>query len=479
MNEVNILFLPVRQFCRQQVVTTVPDDLLVNAAATMRQHTISSIVVCEQGAPVGIVTDRDMRNKIIARGLDPNRLTVRDIMNSPLITVDEDVFVFEALYQMSKNGIHRVGVIDRQGRLVGIITDSDILRLQSRSPQLLIRKIEEATTLQELQELHLQVQKLVVHLVGTGVQTSELVRVIAHLNDHLLLRLIVLLRDSRFPDLPARFAFIVLGSEGRQEQTLTTDQDNAIVYADDLSTDEIARIEAFSRELIKQLIAMGVPECPGGIMASNGEWRRSLEGWNEVLESWLGQPTPEHILTGSMFFDLRTIYGDPTLERALKSHIASWLQIEPFFLRYAAANVLRFEPPLSWTGRVKVERKGEHRGLVDIKKAGIFAITEGVKVLALEAGIVDGGTRERLTALVTAGTLTPVQAEDLESSFNFMVHLRLRGQVAAIQEGREPTNFIDLRQLNRMEQGRLQMALEGVRTFQSFLKLRFDLDMLR
>jgi CBS domain-containing protein len=208
MTEVNILFLPVRQFCRQQVVTTVPDDLLVNAAATMRQHTISSIVVCEQGAPVGIVTDRDMRNKIIARGLDPNRLTVRDIMNSPLITVDEDVFVFEALYQMSKNGIHRVGVIDRQGRLVGIITDSDILRLQSRSPQLLIRKIEEATTLQELQELHLQVQKLVVHLVGTGVQTSELVRVIAHLNDHLLLRLIVLLRDSRFPDLPARFAFI-------------------------------------------------------------------------------------------------------------------------------------------------------------------------------------------------------------------------------------------------------------------------------
>jgi CBS domain-containing protein len=180
-----------------------------------------------------------------------------------------------------------------------------------------------------------------------------------------------------------------------------------------------------------------------------------------------------------MFFDLRTIYGDPSLERALKERIISWLQVEPFFLRYAAANVLRFEPPLSWTGRIKVERKGEHRGLVDIKKAGIFAITEGVKILALEAGLVDGGTRERLAALVTAGTLTPVQAEDLESSFNFMVHLRLRGQVTAIQDGREPTNFIDLRQLNRMEQGRLQIALEGVRTFQSFLSLRFDLDMLR
>jgi len=479
MNEFNFLFLPVRQFCRQDVVTTGPDEMLVNAALTMRRHSVSSIVVCDGGVPVGIVTDRDLRNKIIAGGLDPKKLMVRDVMNAPLISVDEETFIFEALYQMSKNSIHRVGVVDDRGRLVGIITDSDILRLQSRSPQLLIRRIEEASNLKELQSLHLQVQKLVVHLVGTGVKTSELVRVIAHLNDRLLLRLIALLRESSYPDLPERFAFIVLGSEGRQEQTLTTDQDNAIVYADDLSVDEIARIEAFSRDLIAQLIDMGVPECPGGIMASNAEWRRSLSGWNEMLEQWLGSPTPENILTGSMFFDLRTLYGDASLVRTLKGNIASWLQLEPFFLRYAAANVLRFNPPLGWMGRIKVERKGKHRGLLDIKKAGIFPITEGVKVLALEAGNVDGGTRERLLALVAAGTLTPVQAEDLESSFNFMVYLRLRGQVTAIQEGREPSNFIDLRQLSRMEHGRLQIALEGVRTFQSFLNMRFDLNLLR
>jgi CBS domain-containing protein len=305
------------------------------------------------------------------------------------------------------------------------------------------------------------------------------VRVIAHLNDRLLLRLIALLREGEFPDLPEGFAFIVLGSEGRQEQTLTTDQDNAIIYADALSDEEVLLIERFARALIDQLIALGVPPCPGGIMASRAEWRRSLGGWSDVLDGWLASPTPEHLLNASMFFDLRTLHGDSCLERALKEHILRWLQLEPMFLRYAAAGVLRFKPPLGWFGRIKVEQKGDHRGLLDIKKAGIFAITEGVKVLALEAGILDGGTRERLAALVTAGTLSPVQAEDLESSFNFMVHLRLRGQVAALQAGREPTNFIDLRQLNRMEVGRLRLALEGVRTFQSFLSLRFSLDLLR
>jgi len=444
----------------------------------MRNHNISSVVVCEQGAPVGIVTDRDLRNKVIARGGDANSMSVRDIMSAPLITVGEEEYLFEALYRMSKHGIHRVGVVDTSGHLTGIITDSDILRLQSKSPQLLIRRIEEASTFAELQTLHSQVQKLVVYLVGTGVQTPELVRVIAHLNDRLLLRLIALLREREFTDLPEKFAFVVLGSEGRQEQTLTTDQDNAIVYADDLSAEDVQRIEAFAGSLIERLITLGVPPCPGGIMASRAEWRRSLGEWSGVLDSWLSSPTPEHILSGSMFFDLRTLYGDPALECALKEHILRWLQLEPLFLRYAAAGVLRFKPPLGWFGRVKVEKKGEHHGLLDIKKAGIFAITEGVKVLALESGIIGGGTRERLAALVTAGTLSPQQAEDLQSSFYFMVQLRLRGQVAAIQAGREPSNFIDLRQLNRMEVERLKLALEEMQTFQSFISLRISLDLL-
>jgi CBS domain-containing protein len=479
MPEANTLFLPVGNFCRREVVTCDADQPLVAVAGIMRRHNISSVVITDDRMPTGIVTDRDLRNKVVACGIDPTTLTVHEVMNAPLITVREDEFLFEALYLMSKNSIHRVGVVDAGGRLVGIITDSDILRLQTRSPQQLVRDIEEAGSIDDLKELHARVEGLVLHLVGTGVSTRDLGRLIAHLNDRILLRLIALLRANRFRTMPDGFAFVVLGSEGRREQTLTTDQDNAIIYADDLAPDQVAVIEEFSRELIDGLIAIGVPPCPGGIMAKNAEWRRSLSGWKEALSQWLGSPTSEHILAGSMFFDLRTLYGDPSLEKELKEHILKRLQFEPMFLRYAAANVMRFKTPLGWFGHFRVETKGEHIGQLDVKKAGIFALTEGIKVLALEAGFMAGGTYERLAALVADGVFDRARADDLETSFNTLVYFRLRSQVTALREERTPNNFIDPEQFSRTERGRLRLALEGVDTFHEFLNLRFRLDLMR
>jgi len=474
--EENAFFLPIRELCRRQVTTCSPDDPLVKVAATMREQNISSVVVCaDDDAPVGIVTDRDLRNKVVATGADPGSLFVRQVMNAPLVTVGEEELLFEALYRMSRHGIHRVVLVDGDGRLSGIVTDSDLLRLQSRSPHLLVRQIEEARDAVELADLHARVQGLVGHLLGTGVRTRDLVRLIAHLNDRIVLRLIAVLRAGPFADLSERFAFVVLGSEGRREQTLTTDQDNAIVYADDLGPAEVERLAAFSAELTASLIAIGVPECPGGIMARNEAWRRSCSGWREVLDHWLATPTAENILKGSMFFDLRTLYGAADLERDLKAHLAEHLRRDTAFLMRTALNVLRFAPPLGWFGRIRTEKGGA----LDVKKAGVFAITEGVKVLALEAGILDGGTRERLQGLVAAGALDVGSANDLGAAFDFLVHLRLRGQVEAIRAGREPTNFIPLDQLNRMEYGRLRLALEGVRSFQNFLRRHFRIDLIR
>ncbi|WP_305045135.1 putative nucleotidyltransferase substrate binding domain-containing protein [Geoalkalibacter sp.] len=474
----NVFFLPVKDFCQKNVVTCSPGQPLVEVAGVMREKNISSVIVCEGGAPIGILTDRDLRNKVVARGENPRDLLVSSVMNSPLIVVNEDDYLFEALYRMTRNGIHRVGVVNAGGELAGIITDSDILRLQSRSPQKLMRDIEEAHSVEALKDLHRQVQDLVVHLVGTGVATRDLVRTIAHLNDRILLRLILLLREERFADLTKRFAFVVLGSEGRREQTLTTDQDNAIVYDDGLSAAEVKALEDFSHELIDGLIAIGVPPCPGGIMAKNEVWRRSLSDWREVLDRWMATATPENILNGSMFFDLRTLHGDPGFEKALKVHVAQRLKRGEGFLAHAAANVLRFKPPLSLLGRIKAESKGDYAGMIDVKKAGIFAITEGIKVLALEAGLMQGGTRERMKGLLDAGVLEPKQFEALEASYNFLVYLRLRGQVAALRDGREPSNYISLDQLNRMEAGRLQLALQEVGKFQDYLRMHFQLNYL-
>ncbi|PLX79913.1 MAG: signal transduction protein [Desulfuromonas sp.] len=479
MSEENILFQPIKKYCRRDVANCGPNDTVKDVAKVMRGMRISSMIVCEANNPIGILTDRDLRNKVIAEGLDPNMVLALDIMNSPLITVREDDFLFEALYRISKHAIHRICVVDADNRLSGIITISDIMRLQAHSPQKLVRDIDEATSLEELSNYHGQIQNLVIHLVDSGVATRELIRMIAMLNDQLLLRLIALLRAGPFSNLPEGFAFVVLGSEGRQEQTLTTDQDNAIIYSDDLSPAEISRIEDFSEKLIDSLIEIGVPPCPGGIMAKNEFWRRSSSEWEAALNHWLFNPVPENILNASMFFDMRTVYGDPQLELDIKQHLTEHFQKEQLFLARFADNINGFKPPLSLFGGIKVEHSEEHRGQLDIKKAGIFAITEGIKTLAMEAGIMRGGTRERIEALIKEGVLKKELAADLEATYNFLVFLRLRCQVDRIRVGEEPSNYITLSKLNHMEKGRLKLAFEQVNDFQEFLRVHFRVHLIR
>ncbi|WP_296807480.1 DUF294 nucleotidyltransferase-like domain-containing protein [Thiocapsa sp.] len=478
MSADNVFFVPVRDLCQRDVVTCEQDESLVVAAEMMSERNISSIVVCSDQVPVGMVTDRDLRNKVVARGRDPGDLRVSDIMNSPLVTIGEDDYLFEALHLMSRRRIHRLCVVDASGALCGIVTDSDALRLQSRSPQQLVKEIEEAADVDDLKILHEKLEQLVVHLSGTGVATKDLVQTVAHLNDRILVRLIELVRTARYPDLTDRFAFLALGSEGRQEQTLSTDQDNAIVYADDLTQHERERLAAFSVDLIDHLVGIGVPPCPGGIMAKNEAWRRSLGDWKRVLDKWLRTPSPENILAGSMFFDLRTLYGDASFEAELKRHITEQLRANNLFLAYSAANAVGFKPPLGFFGGIKPERRGPHRGSIELKKAGIFPITEGVKAMALQAGVGDGGTRGRVFGLEGAGILRSEQAESLIAALDFLVTLRLRAQLLALEEDREPNNYLPLERLNRIEEGRLKLALEEVGHFQGFLRSRFHLNQI-
>jgi len=479
MAEEGHFFRPVRDFCSREVVTCAPDDALVAVVQTMRKKNISSVVVCENKLPTGIMTDRDLRNKVVARGADPATVAIRQIMNSPLTVIDESAALYEALYLMSRQNIHRLVVVDGKGRLTGIITDSDIIRLQSHSPHQLVLDIERAGSVAEVKAVFSRIQGLVLHLTAAGTNTRDMVRMIAHLNDQILLRLIHLLRGGRFADLPEPFAVVVLGSEGRGEQTLLTDQDNALVYGDDLGPEDVHKLEEFSQELIGSLIAIGVPPCPGGIMANNKEWRRSLGKWREQINRWLQTPTPSHVLSCGTFVDIRTIYGDPSFEQQLKHQVYKHVQRDELFLMRMVENTLRFAPPIGWFGRIKGEKNGEHSGMLEIKKAGIFAISEGVKALAIQTGKLKGSTHQRLEMLVKDKVLHKKLADNIAESFDFLVLMRLRGQVEAVREGRKPDNYIPLEHLSMMELGRLQIALKGVETFQEFIKGHFKLHLLR
>lgn len=475
MDDLNVLFLTAGQQCRREVLTCSPEENAVDAALRMREQKVSCLVVCERGIPVGILTDRDLRNKLVAQGMDPHDVSVSSVMTSPLITVSQDDQLLDAVLRMTRHQVHRMVVLDKQGCLAGIISDSDIYRLQKQSPHLLVREVEEAATIDELRRLHCRVQNLVAYLIGTGVKIQDLIRLIARLNDHILLRLIQVVRDECYVDLSDRFAFVVLGSQGRGEQTLTTDQDNALIHADDLTAAAVRRLAGFCREVVDGFVAIGIPSCPGNTMAANEFWRRSSAGWRMEVDRWFSSATLENIINVAMFCDMRTLYGDPGLEQGIKQHIAAHLGHNEFFLMKMAANVDRIPIPLNWRGQIKTETGDGRQGRLDIKRGGIFTITEGIKVLALDAKILDGGTLERIAGLVEAGTLNMAEADNLRTALDQFLALRLRFQVESLRDGLPPDNHIYLDRLNRVETGRLRLALVEVRAFQRLLKRHFQL----
>jgi CBS domain-containing protein len=223
------------------------------------------------------------------------------------------------------------------------------------------------------------------------------------------------------------------------------------------------------------VIDIGIPPCNGGIMANNPEWRHSLREWKGVLDRWFGTPTPENILKVGMISDLRALSGDMALEQEMKDHIAGRLRGNELFLAHLSNNVLRFKAPLGWFGRVKTESGDDHEGRLDLKKAGIFAITEGVKILAISEGVRVNGTAARIARLVELGKLSEQEGDDLNAAYYCLVYFRLRTQVEAIREGHVPDNRIVFERLNRMEKGRIHAALEGVSSFQGMLQRRFRL----
>lgn len=478
MAEGNIFFIKAREFCQKRLQTSSADEPVDEIARKMSAYNVSSVIITSGKKPLGIITDRDLRNKVISVGANARELRADAVMNSPLVTVGEDDDLFEAVYKMSRHKLHRIVVLDKLGDLLGIITESDIMRLQTNTPQFLIKEIDQADRPEDLKKVFREITGLVISLRKTGVKTPDIVRLIAHINDALLIKIVDILTEEEFFNIPRPLSFVALGSEGRIEQTLKTDQDNAIIFSDDFGEAEREKIKNFSIRLVDALIEIGVPPCPGGTMAKNPQWRKSLSEWKEEVDGWMRIPSPDNILHYSMFSDVRTVWGDPLFEARIKEHIIKRGSENTIFLAHMAKNVVRFEPPLGLFGKIKAIKEGEHKGKIDIKSGAIFPISDGIKVLALEGGFLSGGTREKIELLKGSGSLSRNDATDLLTTFNFFSMLRLRTQIEAIEAGRPPSNYINPDELNNIEKMSLKIGFESVKSFQNLLKLRFRLNFI-
>jgi CBS domain-containing protein len=336
-------------------------------------------------------------------------------MSAPLVVIRPDAFAFEAVLEMTRAGIHHLPVVE-DGRLVGVVSSHDFLLLQSAHPMGLAREIGRASSRAALRDLAGRVTALVRDLVADGGSPYDVGQLVAELNDRLVRRVLALALAGEAPGPPVPYCWLVFGSEGRREQTLRTDQDHGLVYADPPADLPGARAYflRLGAEVTRGLVEVGFPPCPGEIMASNPRWCRPVSEWVALFRGWMEETTPEHVLAGAIFFDLRPLAGALAVGDELAGVVRRDAPGQALFLRRLAEDVATSRLPLSFLGRLSVERQGPRRGTVDLKAAGTLQLVGAGRLHALALGLAETNTVDRFRQAGARGLYPAAEVRDIK-----------------------------------------------------------------
>ncbi|MCL5978705.1 MAG: DUF294 nucleotidyltransferase-like domain-containing protein [Nitrospirae bacterium] len=453
-------------------VFTVKDDATIQEAARiMAKNKISSLIIVDtKTLPVGIVTDRDLREKVVAKGRDVSE-PVRNIMSLPLIRVDYRDYCFEAVLKMIRHNVHHILVI-KDGNLDGVLTNHDLMLLQGASPLSFAKDIESQQTIEGLVPVSEKISKIIGLLLNEGAKASNITKIITELNDRLVKKILEI-AEKKFGASPVPYCYIVFGSEGRKEQTFKTDQDNAIIYADVASNEIEAEVNKYFSKFTlfvrESLLKCGFPLCPADYMATNPKWRQPLKVWKKYFSNWISTPTADAVLNSVTFFDFRHVYGDAGISDALRDSLPSMLEDQKVFLGYLANMAIKNRPPIGFLKTFVVEKSGEHKDELNLKVKGIAPIVDIVRLFALEKGVKETSTIERINALRDRHTIVHEYGDELEQAFEFIMLLRIQHQYEQIKTGKTPDNFINPNKLSNLEKKSLKEAFHLISQIQDMV----------
>jgi CBS domain-containing protein len=465
---------PVADICSRNLLVCSAAASIREAAAMMSERRCSSIFVRgADGRIQGVVTDNDLRSRVVVQGRGVEQ-PVGTIMSTPLIGVAEETLISEALMTMMRSNVKHLAVTGARGEVTGVVTHHDIAAAQGDSPLFLVQEIAKAAGVPEIQALQRRLPAMVQRLLAAGTPAKHTNRFISAVSDAVLEKVVALaLRDMAPP--PARFAVMVLGSEGRKEQTLKTDQDNAIVF-EDVEAGRLEAVHAYflalGERVCDALHACGYRFCQADVMARNPKLCQPLAVWKRRFSEWIHTAEADDLLYASIFFDFRAGCGNPELIHALRVHLTAELEGWSGFFRHLAQNALLAKPPLGFFRNFVVESKGEQRNKFDVKHA-MMPIVDHARLYALKHGIEETNTLARLHRLKEREVLPPREVSEVEQGYGFLMQLRLARQVAAIQdEKREPDNYINPRELSGIEQRLLKEIFLRIGSLQT--RMSFD-----
>lgn len=430
-------------------------------------------VVDEKGAAIGIVTDRDFATKVAADAL-PLEKAVTAIMSSPVVSVEASERLFLALLAMVSRNIHHV-LVTRQGVPSSVLTAHDLMVLQGKSPLNVVRFVESQTTVQELASAQGRISGLLPLLLREGAKASHITRVVAEVNDRLVVK-ILQFAEQRLGPPPVPYCWVVLGSEGRREQTFKTDQDNALLYAND--SGESGQREYFTQlaSFVQDALATcGYPPCPGNYMASNPRWRQPIEMWLTYFQTWIKDAGLHETEDALLFFDMRPVGGDSSLFHTLRTKVFECLKDASMFKSVLAFISTTHKPPLGFFRNFVVERSGEHKNQLDLKLFGTGPIANAARLLALDSGIEETNTLDRVAALSSGPQPEndPTLFKDLEEAFEFLTLLRLECQLQQVRDGQPLSNYAAPDDLTQLQRSLLKEAFRVATRAQGLIEGKF------
>lgn len=434
------------------------------ATELMRQHK-SDCLLARRGGRYGMVTGTDLLDAVVIneKSLDTD---IIDVASFRLITIDHEDYLFNALVMMTQQQIERVVVMDGQS-MVGVVELTDVLSYFSSHSHVIGLRIERAGTIEQLREAAQGLNELIKALISAGVKIRFTMDLLAAMNGRIISKLFDLIIPA---DMQPHVCLIVMGSEGRGEQIMKTDQDNALIYRENLVWPGMQEtLNRFS----ENLISFGFPPCPGNIMVSNSEWVNSVGDWTQHLSDWADTCEGNAQMNLAIAVDAKPVAGNEALFKVARNWFLRHLRNNDVFFSHFARAAVEFDTPLTFFGNLK------DKGQLDIKKGGIFPIVHGVRTLALEHRILKTNTFQRIETLVEQKVMQAEHGSDLSEALALFIQLRLRQQIRRAEEqedGLDPTpNQIDLQQLNKLERDLLRDALHVVKGFKKHLATRYHL----
>ena len=464
---------PLNSLISRIPVTAHPDTTLADALASMSREKVGSVAVINQDEePVGILTLRDVLDRVVLAGL-PLHTPVQQVMTPRPVTLPASAFASEALLALAQRSIHHL-LITAQGKLCGVISEKDLFALKRLSVQGVSAALQQAASIDDLAQIAPEIQALAQNLIAQGLEAEALTQTLSALNDQLSRRVIAL--ETRELDLPAvRWCWMALGSEGRREQTLATDQDNALIFQSSQAAETVrAVLLPVARRINAALAACGFPLCRGEIMAGNPKWCLSLEEWRATFANWIQRSDSPALLHATIFFDFRPLYGATELCDELRTWLAGKVRQNRLFLKFMAENALANRPPLGLVRDFVVAADGEQAHTLDLKLNGITPFVDAARIFALYAGVSESGTIARLRAAARAWNIPAPEAEAWVAAFHYIQLLRLRGQHQAQTRGEPPGNRIDPEQLNELDRRILKEAFRQARKLQAQMGSYFE-----